>query len=103
MEKSIRTYLVAFGRTFTYDVRRNFYLWFGFLWGIPVPVVSLSLDCSLSGASGPVEAILHHPIHFLFLAHPILFALVFGAMGTVRHQLEEQNDRLIRSLTDLAT
>ena len=105
MRKTVRTYLEAFGRTFTYDVRRNVYLWFGFLWGIPVPIVSLALDCTLSGISGwtLVGAILAHPFHLFFLAHPILFALVFGAMGTVRHRLEEQNEQLIRSLTDLAT
>jgi len=105
MQKIVGAYLAAFGQTFTYDVRRNVYLWFGFLWGIPVPIVSLSLDCTLSAGPGWTlfSAISHHPIHLFFLAHPILFALVFGAMGTVRHRLEEHNERLIRSLTDLAT
>jgi len=105
MQKIVRSYLAAFGRMFTYDVRKNVYLWFGFLWGIPVPIVSLSLDCTLSDGPGwsLLTAIAHHPIHFFFLAHPVLFALVFGAMGTVRHGLEEHNERLIRSLTDLAT
>jgi len=104
MKRTIRTYLEAFSRGFTYDVRRNAYLWFGFLWGLPIPFVSLSLDCSL-GAPGRTfsNALVQHPVHFLFLAHPFLFALVFGAMGTVRHRLEEQNARLIQSLTDLAT
>jgi diguanylate cyclase (GGDEF)-like protein len=104
MRNTIRTYLAAFGQGFTYDVRRNAYLWFGFLWGIPIPVVSLSLDYTL-GVPGRtfLDALVQHPIHFLFLAHPVLFALVFGAMGTVRHRLEEQNARLIQSLTDLAT
>jgi len=97
--------LEAFGRTYTYDVRRNVYLWFGFLWGIPVPIVSLALDCTLSTDAGwnLFLAIAHHPIHVFFLAHPVLFALVFGAMGTVRHRLEEENAKLIQSLTDLAT
>jgi diguanylate cyclase (GGDEF)-like protein len=105
MRGTIRSYLEAFGRTYTYDVRRNVYLWFGFLWGIPVPIVSLALDCTLTSASGwsLLQAIAHHPIHLFFLAHPILFALVFGAMGTVRHRLEEENAQLIRTLTDLAT
>jgi diguanylate cyclase (GGDEF)-like protein len=105
MGKIIRSYLSAFGRTFTYDVRKNVYLWFGFLWGIPVPIVSLALDWDLSAAPGwtLANAIASHPIHLFFLAHPILFALVFGAMGTVRHHLEEENEQLIRSLTGLAT
>jgi diguanylate cyclase (GGDEF)-like protein len=105
MRKTIQTYLMAFGQGFTYDVRRNFYLCFGFLWGIPIPIVCLALDCSLDAAPGRtiLDAVLQHPVHLLFLAHPLLFALVFGAMGTVRHRLEERNAELIRSLTDLAT
>lgn len=104
MRRTIQPYLKAFGKSFTYDVRRNHYLWFGFLWGIPVPIFSLALDCSL-GAPGrtPLEALRDHPVHLFFLAHPLLFALIFGAMGTLRHALEEQNAQLIRSLTDLAT
>lgn len=105
MRKTIRTYLAAFGSRFTYNLRRNAYFWFGFLWGIPVPVMSLTLDCTLGADPGrlPLDALLEHPIHLLFLAHPFLFGLVFGAMGTVRHRLEEENGRLIRSLIDLAT
>lgn len=105
MRKIVGTYLEAFGRAYTYDLRHNVYLWFGFLWGIPVPIVSLSLDCSLSAVPlwSLTDAICRHPIHLFFLAHPILFGLVFGAMGTVRHRLEQQNEELIRSLTDLAT
>jgi len=105
MRTTVRTYLKAFGEAFTYDVRRNVYLWFGFLWGVPIPIVCLALDCSLDAALGRtvLDAIVEHPVHLLFLAHPLLFALVFGAMGTVRHRLEEKNAELIRSLTDLAT
>jgi diguanylate cyclase (GGDEF)-like protein len=104
MKRTIETYLKAFGKPFTYNLRRNYYLWFGFLWGIPVPVFSLVLDVSLGpDGRGPLAAFLQHPLHLFFLAHPFLFALTFGAMGTVRHALEEENARLIHSLTDLAT
>jgi len=101
---TIRNYVKSFGRRYTYDVRRNVYLWFGLLWGIPIPIVCLTLDCHLGPAERTLTAaILEHPIHLFFLAHPLLFALIFGAMGTVRHLLEEENSRLIQSLTDLAT
>lgn len=105
MKRIVGSYLAAFGRPFTYDVRRNVYLWFGLLWGLPVPVVSIALDLSLCAAQGrtPFTAVGEHPVHLFFLAHPLLFALVFGAMGTVRHALEDENARLIESLTDLAT
>lgn len=104
MKKTIQGYLKAFGRRFTYDLQRNHYLWFGFLWGIPVPFFSLALDLSLGvPARTPFQALLEHPVHLFFLAHPILFALTFGAMGCVRHALEEEKEALIHSLTDLAT
>lgn len=105
MRRTVRTYLAAFGRRFTYTPHGNAYLWFGFLWGVPIPIFSLGLDCSLGAASDwtILDAIRNHPVHLFFLAHPILFAVVFGAMGTVRHTLEEDNKRLIQSLTDLAT
>ncbi|HXX95278.1 MAG TPA: GGDEF domain-containing protein [Planctomycetota bacterium] len=101
----VKTYLAAFGRPFTYDVRQNVYLWFGLLWGLPVPIFSIILDLSLGGLSraNPLTAIHEHPIHLFFLAHPALFAVVFGAMGTVRHDLEAENRRLIDELTGLAT
>jgi diguanylate cyclase (GGDEF)-like protein len=103
--KIVKAYLRSFGQAFTYDARRNVYLWFGFLWGLPVPVFSILLDLSLGGVGGrtPFRVIGDHPIHVFFLAHPLLFALVFGAMGTVRHELEGENRRLIDELTDLAT
>lgn len=105
MKKTIETYLKAFGQRFTYDILHNHYLWFGFLWGIPIPIFSIALDLALAGAPGrsPMAAVVEHPVHLFFLAHPVLFALVFGAMGTVRHALEIHNAELIRSLTDLAT
>jgi diguanylate cyclase (GGDEF)-like protein len=105
MKKTIQTYLMAFGHPFTYNVWRNHYLWFGFLWGIPIPVFSIALDLTLGAAPGrtPLGAVIDHPVHLFFLAHPVLFALVFGAMGTVRHALEIHNAELIQSLTDLAT
>lgn len=102
--RSVKRYLAAFGRGYTYNPWRNPYLWFGFLWGLPVPFFSLFLDLTLSGVGGrtPLEAIRSHPLHVAFLAHPFLFAAVFGAMGSVRRELEEENARLIATLRDQA-
>ena len=103
--KLVGTYISAFGRKYTYDGRRNAYLWFGVLWGLPIPIFSIALDFALTGVGGrtPLDAISQHPLHLFFLAHPVLFALVFGAMGTLRHDLERENERLIGSLLELAT
>lgn len=89
--KTVGAYLRAFRRGYTYDPRRNLYLWFGFLWGLPIPAFAFLLE-----AGGPGL------LHGFFLLHPLLFALVFGAMGTVRHSLEEENARLIRRLSEEA-
>src|SRR5262245_18814563 len=99
----VRTFLSALRRAHTYDVRRNPYVGFGFLWGLPVPFFSILLDLTLAGSGRTfLEAILAHPVHVFFLAHPFLFAVVFGALGTVRHELEEENRRLIAQLREEA-
>ena len=101
---AITAFVRAFGRRHTYDPRRNAYSRFGFLWGLPVPTFSIGLDLQLSRTTGltPLAVLLEHPFHLFFLAHPLLFGLVFGAMGTVRRDLEVEKDRLIATLTDLA-
>lgn len=100
----INSYLQAFRRAYTYDLRRNGYLWLGVLWGLPVPAFSLFLDATLTGADwrNPLAIVRDHPIHILFLLHPFFFGLLFGAMGSVRHVLEEENRRLIDRLTEMA-
>lgn len=102
--KTIRAYVRAFGQGYTYDPRRNLHLWFGLLWGLPVPMFSIALDLALAPAAGrgPAQVIAEHPYQIFFLAHPLLFALVFGAMGSMRHELERENEELIRRLTALA-
>jgi diguanylate cyclase (GGDEF)-like protein len=103
--RTIRAYVRAFGSPFTYDPRRNLHLWFGLLWGLPVPMFSIALDLALAPAAGrgPLQAVAEHPYQVFFLAHPLLFALVFGAMGSMRHDLERENEELIRKLTSLAS
>ena len=95
--KIVKTYLKAFGRPFTYDPRHNVYLWFGFLWGLPVPLFSILLDLSLGGVEGrsPLRAIADHPIHLFFLAHPVLgvgpggFIVSLDEVGLQVPQLED--------------
>lgn len=100
----VRAFLNAFRDGHTYDLGRNRWLWFGILWGIPVPILSLALDVHLVEVPGrgPFDAIWEHPVHVFFLIHPILFGLVFGVMGTVRKRLEERNRLLIRELEGMA-
>lgn len=96
----VREFLYAFVERGTYRLRENPYLLFGFLWGLPIPIVCLGIDLWVSGL-GPERAlrrVAEHPIHVLFLAHPFLFALVFGAMGTIRSRKNHQIMHLVQAL-----
>jgi diguanylate cyclase (GGDEF)-like protein len=96
--------LLAFRKPYTYDVRRNSYLWLGFFWGLLIPSFVYAFDMGLlePGAKGSLEAFRAHPIHLVLLIQPALLAILFGAMGSVRHDLETENERLIENLKDLA-
>lgn len=100
----VTAYVSAFGRRFTYDVRNNPYLWFGLLWGLPVPLFAIAFDLALGDPGRRVQDVfVDHPVQFFFLLHPFFFAVVFGAMGTLRHELQRENARLIEELRELAT
>jgi diguanylate cyclase (GGDEF)-like protein len=102
--KLVQAYLRAFARRHTYDARRNAYLWFGFAWGLPVPLFALAFDLLLGPPGrGLPDIIAGHPIQIVFMLHPLLFALVFGAMGTLREDLELENARLFDQLKRLAS
>lgn len=70
----------------TYSPLRNPYIWFGFLWGIPVPLLGVVIQQNLAdgGAAEPLTGLVVEPLFLFLLLHPLLFAVVFGAMGTVR-------------------
>ena len=102
--KTFDAFLRAFARGYTYDVRRNSYLWLGAFWGLLVPIFTVAFDVRLltREGTGVITFLIAHP-HFLLLAlYPILLGILFGAMGTVRFDLETENGRLLRTLEDLA-
>jgi signal transduction histidine kinase len=79
----------------TYDPRRNSYLLFGLAWGLPVPLLSALLSfragsAPFAGPMGPWWAL----ELFLWL-HPLFFAVVFGALGTIRHQKNQRIEALL--------
>ncbi|KAF0247087.1 MAG: ggdef domain [Planctomycetota bacterium] len=84
----------------TYNLHTNPEAWFGLLWGLPIPVFSFALDGLLLGwENRTIASILsQHPWQLVFLTHPPLFAIVFGAMGTIRRDLETHNRQLIARL-----
>lgn len=89
-----KEFLRALGRWHTYNVFKNYYVIFGILWGLPVPIVTIGIGVYFSKLAftpgNIISHIISYPIHLFFLLHPILFAVVFGAMGTVRDEKERQ-------------
>jgi signal transduction histidine kinase len=90
----VREFIKALGQKHTYSLRKNWYCFFGILWGIPVPVVTMAVDLYSSGLNPTINNILRvsysHPFHLFFLLHPLIFGVVFGAMGTVRFNKEQK-------------
>jgi diguanylate cyclase (GGDEF)-like protein len=97
-------FLRAFARPYTYDVRGNSYLWLGVFWGLLIPFFAISHDLSRMAPEGrgALEVLRAHPIRLVLVVHPVLLGILFGAMGTVRRDLETENGRLVKTLEDLA-
>lgn len=99
--KTVRAFLKAFADRHTYDFRNNLYLWFGVLWGLPVPFYYLLL--TRGGPPSSADGMIEGPwMKLFFMAHPVMFGLVFGALGSMRLKLEQENERLIRELREQA-
>lgn len=97
----VKEFIRALGQRRTYSISKNWYCFFGILWGIPIPIVTVGIDLYSSGLavsiSNITKIISSHPFHLLFLLHPIFFGIVFGAMGTVRYNQEQKIHELDRA------
>lgn len=103
----VREFLKALVQKRTYSVSKNWYCFFGILWGIPIPIVTIGIDLYSTGLTPTISNIIRitttHPLHFFFLLHPILFGIVFGAMGTVRYNKEQKIEEFEKNLIDKNT
>ncbi len=99
-----KEFLRALGQKRTYNFLKNGYCLFGILWGIPIPIVTIGIDLYSSRLLATLPNIIRiahaHPFHALFLLHPIFFGIVFGAMGTVRHNKQRKIEEFEKSLID---
>lgn len=93
--------LGAFGRAHTYDARRNAYLWLGAFWGLLIPVFAVTLAMSVERLS-PFDIVRAQPSLLLLFACPVLSAVLFGALGTVRHCARVEHERLTDGWKELA-
>lgn len=103
---ALKSVLGALKDPHTYDPRRNSFTLFGLLWGLPLSAFSIFVDLWVIGHPYRLELFWKEPVHLLFLLHPFLFGIVFGAMGTVHSRQDRKIDGLLeeqrRHLEDLA-
>jgi signal transduction histidine kinase len=103
LRNSVREFVSALGDARTYSIR-NPYSIFGFLWGLPIPLFSVGVDLLASQRPFTFGEVLatfaSRDIHFLFAVHPLLFGIVFGAMGTIKARQDRKIEDHVRELAD---
>jgi diguanylate cyclase (GGDEF)-like protein len=101
LHEQVREFIAASKRPYSYDIFKNVYIWFGFLWGMPIPVVS-TLFQALFLDSRDLYSILSiitaNPIQRFLLCNPLIFGILFGILGTVRQQKDQEVNELIEEL-----
>lgn len=104
----VREFLSALVARETYDPRRNTYILFGLLWGVPIPALGLLLELHVSHIAGRGVTMddLWNPLHIVLALHPVFFGVVFGALGTIRlrknARIKDLVDRLAHEVKRLA-
>lgn len=98
----IGAFFMALGKAETYNPWSNPYIGFGFLWGLPIPFITFGIHMSAKKIEFVPSEIMtvcqDHPWQIFFLLHPLLFAVTFGAMGTIAL---ERNRRILSMVDEL--
>ena len=96
----VREFFSACLRLHSYNIFKNPYIWFGFLWGIPVPLATTF--AATTYMVPPITEIFSSPIQWFFLSHPLLFGALFGILGTIRQEKDIQIQKLVNELRNLS-
>lgn len=106
LPKQIREFAAAARQPFSYNLRRNLYIWFGILWGLPIPLVTTLMHAHFLGAghgvAGVAADVLGSPLQWFFLVHPPVFGIIFGILGTIRNDKEKQIREMVGQLQELS-
>lgn len=101
-----RSWIRALRQPATYQVWRNPYAAFGLLWGLPVPLVCSAVHLGATGQPLEVVAaarwLVSGPLGLGLALHPLLFLVVFGAVGTGMAERSARIDQLIGTLRSRA-
>lgn len=106
LPRQVKEFFAAAAQSFSYNLRRNIYIWFGILWGLPIPLVTILIHAhflAASGAESPYLSAICSPLQWFFLAHPLLFGIIFGILGTIKNDKDLQIHRMIEKLEELST
>ena len=104
LPKQVKEFFQAVLSPYSYDIRRNLYIWFGVFWGVPIPLVTMFYEYRMLTSSGrncSLIDLIHSPMQWFFLMHPFLFGLIFGILGTVRQEKELKLVDTIGQLRDM--
>ena len=100
LPETIQEFLGALLQRQTYSPR-NLDALFGFLWGLPIPFFTLMIHAHAAGLPcnpGTLETVLReNPAYVLLMLHPLLFAVLFGALGTMRANRDQRIHKLLES------
>jgi diguanylate cyclase (GGDEF)-like protein len=102
----ITEFFQAARRPFSYNLRKNLYIWFGLIWGLPVPLATLMIQIHFMEKAGVDQSFfdaLCNPAQWFFLVHPVLFGVIFGILGTIRYDTDSRFNEAIRNLENLST
>jgi diguanylate cyclase (GGDEF)-like protein len=103
--KQIKEFAEAARQPFSYNLRKNIYIWFGILWGLPIPLVTILLHAhflKVKGLEGLCGEVLGNPMQWFFLAHPLVFGIIFGILGTIRNDKEKKIKEMVEQLEEMS-
>jgi diguanylate cyclase (GGDEF)-like protein len=104
LPQPIEEFFRAIQNPYSYNISKNIYIWFGLLWGLPIPLVTGFLETHIYSSVGIEKQfleVLTSPIQLFFLAHPPVFAIIFGILGTIRFEKDKELAKTIGQLRDM--
>jgi diguanylate cyclase (GGDEF)-like protein len=104
LPQPIEEFFRAIQNPYSYNISKNIYIWFGLLWGLPIPLVTGFLETHIYSSAGIEKQfleVLASPIQLFFLAHPPVFAIIFGILGTIRFEKDKELAKTIGQLRDM--
>ncbi len=73
---------------------------------MPIPLMAILFHAHFletSGLADPYLIAIRSPAQWFFIAHPLLFGVIFGVLGTIRHNKDTQLHKMIEKLEEHST